>query len=168
MDDKIEVRILGTKAVLEGMRRRTRRVQGAVMEAMQRIVIGLESHIVKDKLSGQVLHRRSGVLSGAVHSVVGTGAGGEIIGKVMVGNQARYGWVHEYGGTFTIPAHTRRITHFFGYKFPKGQQARELAQVRAHTATYPERSFMRSSLADFRRRGIPTRVIQRAISGALA
>ena len=144
MDDKIEVRILGTKAVLEGMRRRAKRVNGAVLEAMQRIVIGLESHVVTEKLSGQVLHRRSGVLSGAVHGVAGMGANGQVIGRVSVGKQAWYGKLHEYGGIFTVPAHTRKITHFFGHQFPKGQTARALAQVRTYVMKVPERSFMRS------------------------
>lgn len=168
MNDKIEVRILGTKAVLEGMRRRAKRVNGAVLEAMQRIVIGLESHVVTEKLSGQVLHRRSGVLSGAVHGTVEAGPGGTIVGKVMVGKQAWYGKIHEYGGVFTVPAHTRKITHFFGHQFPKGQTARALAQVRTYVMNVPERSFMRSGLEDFRRRGIPNRLIQRAINEALA
>src|SRR5688572_24314572 len=98
MADTLTFRIVGSQAVADGLNRRAARVQTAAMKAMQTLVTGLESHIVREKLSGQVLHRRSGVLSGAVHGIAGIGPGGRILGRVSVGRQAWYGKIHEYGG----------------------------------------------------------------------
>ena len=112
------------------------KVLDAVEVAMQRVAIALQAYIQREKLSGDPLHQRTGVLKGSInqhverddHSVsaVVSGAGGP----------AYYGWVHEFGGTFTVPEHYS--TSRLGNRFV----------VRAHNATYPERSFMRSSFEE--------------------
>lgn len=109
------------------------RLRAQLKQAMQKIVIDLQRQVVKNKLSGQVLNvvtnRLRSSITGRVEDT-GTGISG------IVGTNVPYGRVHEYGGSFTIPAHTR--TSRLGNSY----------NVRSYTAHFPERSFMRTSLAD--------------------
>jgi phage gpG-like protein len=58
----------------------------------------LASKIVSEKLSGQVLHRRTGVLSASVHAEPVTDDGTTIRGSVVSSQgAAAYGKIHEYG-----------------------------------------------------------------------
>jgi phage gpG-like protein len=122
----ISVTITGDQRVIERLRGAAERVRASLLKAMQREWFALQSHIVRDKLSGQVLHRVTGNLASSIN------AGGpntatefletptELIARV--GTRVVYGRIHEYGGTFR----TRR----------------------GHTVTFPERSFLRSGLQD--------------------
>jgi hypothetical protein len=54
--------------------------------------------IVAAKLSGQILHRRTGVLSGSVHATPATIEGTTIRGGIeAAGGPAAYGKIHEFG-----------------------------------------------------------------------
>jgi phage gpG-like protein len=110
-------------------------VHTSLLSAMARITIGLQSYIVSQKLQGQVLHHRTGNLGRNVAQEVREDTHG-ITGIVGVGRTAYYGKVHEYGGSFMVREHVR--TSKLGNQF----------SVRAHMATYPERSFMRTALAE--------------------
>jgi phage gpG-like protein len=108
----------------------------------------LQSHVVRSKLSGQVLRRVTGNLASSINvggsqsaSEFIDGGTGPIIGRV--GTKVRYARIHEFGGTVTVKAHTRRFTKVFGREVDPG-----IANVAAYTMTMPERSFLRSSLAD--------------------
>jgi hypothetical protein len=90
---------------------------------------------VQRRLTGDVLHVRSGKLLRSAHNqVIQTST--VIRGTVQAGALAPYGYVHEYGGTFTIPAHLSASR--LGKQFT----------VRKHQATFPERAYMRPSLAE--------------------
>lgn len=103
---------------------------------MTRIVIELQSYIRTRKLvGGNPLHQRTGNLSHAVNYQILQETDG-VVGVVGVDRTAPYGAVHEYGGTFTIREHI--VTSKKGNPY----------NVRAHTATYPERSFLRSALSE--------------------
>lgn len=112
-------------------------IADALQEKMQALHIALANHIVADKLSGQVLKNRTGQLRRAINQQ--TVRDGDIItSSVGVDPTAPYGKVQEYGGTFTIKEHMRRSTK--GNMFP----------VMAHSATFPERSFLRSGYSDMK------------------
>lgn len=103
---------------------------------MLRQMILVRDVIVGEKLSGEVLNTKTGTLRRAEHDSVQVSKL-QIEGNVTVDPTAsKYGPVHEYGGTFNVKAHLRRSS--------LGRQT----EVRAHTVTYPERSFMRSTLAE--------------------
>lgn len=93
--------------------------------AMTQAVIKIQSTTKSDYLSGGALQRRTNNLSGSIHTKV-TESATSVTGKV--GTNVKYAPVHEFGGTFTIPAHVRAG-----------------AQVKTHTATYPARPFLRPS-----------------------
>jgi|SRR5579863_926663 len=114
-------------------------LRASIYRAMNRIQVGLQSLIIS-KLQGPVLQHRSGKLTGSVRGQVEDH--GDMISAVVTagGGVAPYAAVHEYGGTFQIPDH---LSH--------SKRGRAFT-VRAHSATFPERSFMRSSLTEFRSR----------------
>lgn len=111
------------------------KLTAALYQEMQRQMIGLRNYIVANKLSGQVLDTKHGTLRRAQIPTV------EQQGNIIVGIEAtdptasKYGFLHEYGGTFTVREHLRNTSH--------GTRT-----VREHSITFPERSYMRSSLRE--------------------
>lgn len=131
----------------------------ALVLKMNALMIRLQAKIVGEKLQGQVLHHRSGKLSNSVRVIPARVDGTKLIGEVQgAGGPAWYGVLDEFGGTFEVPAHTRRT----GFN-AKGEIVRLLTHagrvrssvaktsettVRAYSITFPERSFMRSSQSE--------------------
>lgn len=136
----IQVTVVGADRVAQKLRDMPAEIRSKLFKAVQAQWLGLQAHVVRDKLSGQVLKRVTGNLASSIN------AGGvdslsemkqspdEITG--IVGTKVRYAAIHEYGGTVTIP--TQRRTSKLGKSYT----------VRAHKATFPERSFLRSSIRD--------------------
>jgi phage gpG-like protein len=131
-----------------------RKIEESVERAMLRIVIQLQSDIRRNKLQGDPLHQRTGNLSREITTNDPRSDGGDILGIVGVARTAPYGEVHEMGGTFTIPEHMS--TSRLGNRF----------SVRAHEATFPARSFLRSTLRE-QESGI-REAIAKAVAQALA
>lgn len=131
----IAFQIQGTDQVFLYLKGTTEKVQGGLQRAFARIAVRLQQYIVHQKLSGDPLHRHSGKLASSVIQRVET-SGSQIKAIVQAGSLAPYAGVHEYGGTFSIPEHAS--VSRLGKAFT----------VRAHSATYPERSFMRTSLEE--------------------
>jgi phage gpG-like protein len=109
------------------------------------LAIMLREHIVRDKLAGQVLNRVSGDLSRSIQEEAPIIEGESVLGKVYSAGDVKYAAVHEYGfhGTVTVKEHLRHMV--FGHEvepFMVGPYAMKV--------NLPERSFMRSSLADKR------------------
>jgi phage gpG-like protein len=121
-------------------------VEASVLRAVRRLAINLQGYVKDQKLSGQVLHVRSGTLRRSINQEV-TQSGSVI--KGIVGTNVSYARPHEYGfsGAVQVREHLRTITKVFGRPL-----ANPVTQtVRAHTmnVNLPERSFLRSALKDF-------------------
>jgi len=121
-----------------------------VSESILRAAIRLSNIVKEDKLSGQVLDKKTGTLRRSINARVEGLQGwvGSFAGYFTPGPHPEpasgYARLHEFGATVNVPEHTRRCTMVFG---------RELASpievlVKAHSATYPERSFLRSALRE--------------------
>lgn len=137
-----------------------KKATAALRTAITREVIELANYVKASKLSGQVLKNRTGNLRRAVRAYPPAVSLTIVRGEVAVDRAAsKYGKVHEFGGRVNIPAHEVRE------HVRAGHQVRA-HMVRAHGATYPERSFMRSSLRD--RRAQIVQSIQRAVREAVA
>jgi hypothetical protein len=100
------------------------------------LMLKLQQHIVREKLSGQVLHRRTGKLAGSIATVPITVDGTTLIGKVVgASGPAWYGRVHEFGGesAYEIFPVNKKALAFFpqGYDQVKGgrQILRGMKQV---------------------------------------
>ena len=129
-----------------------------IKDGVERAAIRLSNIVKRDKLSGTVLNVRTGTLRRSINerlveddkgitAYVGSFAGYTTPGANPQ-EAAGYARIHEFGGTFTIPAH-ERLTKDRG---DRGLKAgfKLIEYVKQHTATYPERSFLRSALRENR------------------
>jgi phage gpG-like protein len=152
----VTITVYGKELIAAKYGRMAGKVAEEVTVAMQDQMTQLADYVRSNKLSGDPLHRRTGKLS---RSITGdaTLSGRYIIGRIG-SKGVPYAHVHEMGGTFDIPAHTRRI----GYN-AREQRVRLLnrnnsvraavrstgeVMVRAHTATYPQRAFLHPSMQE--------------------
>ena len=136
---RVELHISKANAALD-------RIPSVVVEAVARKVSlltgDLQAHIVRDKLQGQVLKHRTGALGRSIQHI--TKRNGDITtGEVFSSGDVKYAAIHEFGfhGTENVKQHIR--TMVFGKKvapFSVGPFTREM--------NMPERSFMRTGLAD--------------------
>lgn len=129
--------------------------------------------IIVGKLSGTVLNIRTGKLAGSVRVEPAKMEGDTLVGGVeAAGGPAWYGRIHEYGGTFQVREYIRRtglnargeIIRLISKSGAVRQQVASIQRgvVRAHSATFPERSFMRTSVEEF------TPTIQSEIADTIA
>lgn len=131
----IEGTVTGDELVVARLERLGPTVRQALHDAMVAQALRVQKAVVTEKLSGNPLHRRTARLASSITQNV-TDEGDGVVARI--GTNVRYGRVHELGGTFQIPAHERRT------------KSGKTATVRALTATFPQRSFLRSVLAELR------------------
>lgn len=138
--------MLGGEALAAVLRSWSPQVQQAAHAAIGRSVLRLQSHIRRNKLSGQVLGVRTGTLRRSIDQAVVTASSNRVTGEV--GTNLKYGIAHEYGfnGSVNVKAHLRQIKQAFGR--PLKQPV--FVPVRAYSrhVSLPERSFLRSALKD--------------------
>ncbi len=109
-------------------------IAAALRIAMLQEMIAVRDVVVEEKLSGQDLKTKTGTLRRSQHESV-TSDENAIRGFVSTDPSASaYGFVHEYGGTFSVKAYMRKTS--------RSMQT----WVREHSITFPERSFLRSTL----------------------
>ena len=103
----------------------TPRIRAELRKHITRLILEMQREVQRNKLiGGHPLHKRSGDLFRSIHYKISDTPLG-IIGRLYSGKEvAHYSFVHEYGGTFS-----RRG---------------------GGTVTYPMRSFMRSTLSEYR------------------
>jgi phage gpG-like protein len=138
----IEGKVTGDVQVVAAVGQLSTTLRAILVDSIRRQAFRLQAEVVTDKLSGDPLHRRTGNLASSINVDV-TDESDRIVARI--GTKVGYGRVHEYGGTFSIPAHTRTLTTVFG----RSVAARTI-DVRAHAATFPERSFLRSTVSEER------------------
>lgn len=123
------------------------KVQTAIVQSIGRSALRLQSEVMDNRLSGQVLNIRTGNLHRSIHQQV-TSSGGLVVGEVNT--NVRYGVAHEYGfaGTVNVKASMRQIRQAFG----RPLKSPRYVQIRAHSRNVklPERSFLRSALRDMK------------------
>jgi hypothetical protein len=140
--------------VPEGLKAHRFKLHAALVKGIDAATVGVQADVIQNRLHGQVLHQRTGNL---IRNIIGPGMfggiemipiadGGEIItGTIGIGSTAKYGAVHEFGGTYTISAHTAH----WGRGPGKGRTARVSSwNVQSHNVTFRERSFLRRSLTE--------------------
>jgi len=139
----LTVDIVGDKEVIARFSSMTDRIHQKLLQFITGYSAKLQNYVVTQKLSGQVLNHISGNLQASIHNEV-EDSGSSIIGRVYSAG-CNYAGIHEFGftGSETVKEHIR--THLFG---------REVAPFTVPSFTremhMPERSFLRSSLADNR------------------
>ncbi len=144
----IKAYVIGDKETIARIKSAPPKLVDRLRKAVSMLTIKLQRKVKQDKLSGQVLHVRTGTLRRSINQKVDS-KGGRIIGTV--GTNVHYAAVHEFGfkGTELVKAHVRRVKSRDSFR-GKRKVAMGVAFVSAHTRKMdmPERSFLRSSLRD--------------------
>ena len=141
----IGVQITGAAQVIERLGALPEKVRLAAKSSLDLWALELASYIKADKLSGQVLNRRSGNLSSSVFpskSETST----SVSGGARAGLDVPYAKIHEYGGL--IPAHQVVAINAKALAFTVGGVMRFAKSVQIPDVQMPERSYMRSSLRE--------------------
>jgi len=145
-----EARMSGDQELVAEFGGMPERIFAGIRRRIAALAIELQAHVKGQKLSGQVLKNRTGNLRQSVGFQVDE-ADGTIVARVGVfqGPTVIYGRAHEWGVTKAVPvkAHLRTVKD----RFESWKEDR-IQIVRAHTRNMklPERSFLRSALADKR------------------
>ncbi len=117
-------------------------LRGGLARTMTQLSIEL-TLVIARKLSGQVLHVRSGALLSSLRGDM-TNTETEITARIYTNSP--YAAIHEYGGTIHVPEITPKTARALAFEVGGQTIFRMLA--RAHTVHMPERSFMRSALKE--------------------
>ncbi len=117
------------------------------------LMLQLQQHIVRDKLSGQVLHHRSGKLAGSIVAYPTEAQGSQLAGKVEgAGGPAWYGQVHELGGRgpYDIYPVNKKALAFFPQGYSAVEGGRQILRGMLQTSNLRRRE---SAIASFRGSG---------------
>lgn len=135
--------LVGDTEVIKRLSAMPEKLRFRLGTAITRLSIDLQSKVKGDKLSGQVLHRRTGTLSRSISRVVLTETN-SVVG--VVSTNVKYGIAWERGFDRKVGAGARG-----GPKTLLGA-ARDayFAKHPSGTKHYAARSFLRSSLAEMR------------------
>lgn len=134
--------IIGDREVIARFAAMGEKAQQSLSRAVMQLGLELDRR-VKQKLSGEVLKVRTGVLRSSTNLSVSQTPTSVLATE---GTNVRYARVHEFGfqGTVSVRAHLRHVVQVFGRPIAATQN------VRAHTRrmNLPERSFLRSALRE--------------------
>lgn len=125
-------------AKIEALKERLRAGIGEAIESAAARLLAL----VRAKLSGEVLNARSGALRDSIRSETDG-----LSARVFSDGTVAYARVQEYGGRIDIPEIAPKNAR--ALSFPYGGRLVFAARTAAHVVTIPERSYLRSSLAEF-------------------
>jgi phage gpG-like protein len=137
------LKVSGDAATVARLARVRQSLFAAVKMAVTSQTIALRTR-VQEKLDGEVLQMRSGRLHDSVTATIDTD-GDVVSGDVSVAG-VRYAAIQEYGGTVHVPEIVPERASALAFAI-KGELI-FAARARAHDVTIPERSYLRSSLAE--------------------
>lgn len=105
----LEIKLTGGPELIDALEHKGPRIVQVLMSKVNALLFQLQSYIVGQKLSGQMLQRRSGKLAGSIRAVPAILDGANIVGSVEgAGGPAFYGKFFEVesaGGTGGTKAH---------------------------------------------------------------
>lgn len=130
----IKIELVNKESYVAHLSGLSSRLRAEIKKTIQGLGNDLKSHIQADKLSGQVLHVRTGRLRSSIKEQT-TDDGNSITSTIST--NVEYAAIHEYGG--------RVRTRLGTGKGPPKKNGKAFIEM-------PERSFMRSGLVDFRDR----------------
>lgn len=142
----LNVTLVGQKELIAKLSAMSAKVGDELFKTVTSLALYMENYVKSNKLAGQVLNHISGRLQSSIHSRVARAAA-SVIGSVFSAAPMPYAAIHEFGfnGSENVRQHMRSV--LFGREvepFSVGPFTR--------TMHMPERSFMRSSLADNRQK----------------
>lgn len=134
------------RAVIQKLSRLPDKMRGVLTKKVNALTLKLQAR-VQAKLSDDVLHVRTGNLRRSIHSVVESG-GTSITGQVSSSGDVKYAGIQEYGGK--TPAHDILPDKAKALAFMVGGKQVFAAVVHHPGSNIPERSYLRSSLAEMK------------------
>ena len=143
--------IIGAQRVVNMLGEMPGKVQAAAKSSLDIWAAELAGYIKSDKLSGQVLNRRSGRLSASVLPLQQQ-SGDSVSGGARGGGGVPYAAIHEFGGL--IPAHQVVAKNAQALSFTIDGVRRFAKSVQIPDVQMPERSYMRSGFEDKAPQGI--------------
>lgn len=142
----LTVKLVGDRELIAKLDGLPDKVHRALLRKVTTLALKLEAR-VKGKLSGEVLNVRSGALRRSIFNAI-EDSSTSVIGKVASSGDVKYAAIHEFGGK--TPAHDILPTKAQALAFMMGGKMVFAKVVHHPGSQMPERSFMRSSLADMR------------------
>jgi phage gpG-like protein len=131
----------GASAALADM---PERVRAALSAKANALAAELEAKI-QQKLAGTVLNARTGALAGSIIATIEDSSANVSV-SIATSGDVKYAAIHEFGGT--IPPHEIVPDKAKALAFAIGGKQVFAARVNLPAVTMPERSYMRSSLAE--------------------
>jgi len=120
------------------------RVRQALSSKATVLAVALEAKI-QQKLSGGVLNMRSGALASSIIATVDESSA-DVAVRIGTSGDVKYAAIQEFGGT--IPPHEIVPDKAKALAFVLGGKQVFAARVNLPAVTMPERSYLRSSLAE--------------------
>lgn len=137
--------LIGDAALIKYVESLPLKLRPELRKRVEILSIALQSHVKQNKLSGQALNRRTGTLSRSIARRVEADASGV---QGIVGTNIEYAGIHEFGGR-TKP-HIIEAKNKAALRFTAGGRTVFAKSVNHPGSIIPERSFLRSALADLR------------------
>jgi phage gpG-like protein len=119
-------------------------IRGALLAKANGLAAALQAR-VQQKLAGEVMQSRIGALAANIIAAVDD-APQTIAVRLAVAGDVKYAAIHEFGGT--IPPHQIVPDKAKALAFVVGGKQLFATRVQMPAVTMPERSYMRSSLAE--------------------
>lgn len=123
------------------------KIRGRLTLTVYSLAEKLRNHVVNDKLMGQVLNRRTGRLGQSIQQRVES-TDSSVTGIVYSAGDVPYARIQEYGGR--TAAHVIEAKNGKALAFMMGDKQVFARRVNHPGSNIPERSYMRSSLADMK------------------
>lgn len=141
----ITIRVVGDRQVIAQLKEMPTSVHAALVIKTKYLANKLRNYIRTDKLSGQVLHVRSGALRRSIQWDIIESVKA-VFGRVFSAGDVKYAGIHEFGGK-TSP-HVIEPRKADALSFMMGGKRVFFKRVNHPGSVMPERSFMRTGLSD--------------------
>jgi phage gpG-like protein len=140
----LTIQLVGDRELVAKFTAMPSKVHASLLKKVTVLALQLESK-VKAALSGPVLKVQTGALRRSIFETV-EDSPTKVIGKVASSGDVKYAAIHELGGV--IPAHDIVPNKAQALAFVMGGKQVFAKRVHIPDVTMPQRSFLRSSLAD--------------------
>ncbi len=138
------VRVIGDDVVMAKLGAMPNAVHQALLRKVTVLAFALLTK-VKGKLSGEVLNVRTGLLRDSAFQEV-QDSGSSVYGRVAEPGTVPYAAIHEFGGT--TPPHTIEARNAEALHWVSGGKDFYARRVNHPGSVMPERSYLRSALAE--------------------
>lgn len=149
--------VTGSAEAIQRLKAITPGIRSALEQKIQQLTIKLQRKVVSNKLQGQALNVRTGRLQRSIEQAMVKDPQ-SITG--IVSTNVVYARIHEYGGVIHMPARMSKVYRSIDSKGAFRNNGRFAKKSRSNFETehetkaydihMPERSFLRSALADMR------------------